>query len=110
MYPWTKSHNSSVLAPKAEIMQRNYMRRLETYNFSKFSYHSYCVLILFIYLQSLLALSEWHDYGTEVNTKIEVCRQKMNKNRNQACHNLWDCDKEVTSVEWVRSPNSWLVV
>ncbi|CAD5219122.1 unnamed protein product [Bursaphelenchus okinawaensis] len=89
MYPWTKSFNSSILLTKSQQMEENYKKRIQDYNFSQ---------------------NEWNNYGVEVNEKIEECRQKMNKNRQNACHNLWDCDKKVTHVDWVRVRNSWLVV
>ncbi|CAD5226617.1 unnamed protein product [Bursaphelenchus xylophilus] len=89
MYPWTNAYNSSILMDTAERMEKNFQERISNYTFG---------------------ISEWTNYGFTINEHIEKCRQSMNRNRDHACHNIWDCDKTVTSIDWVRVPNCWLTV
>ncbi|KAI6192859.1 protein of unknown function DUF23 domain-containing protein [Aphelenchoides fujianensis] len=89
MYKWTNATNSDIVKAKAQTMQKNAAQRFKNFKSS---------------------LTEWNNYGLKVNEKIEKCRQAMNKNRRNACHNLFDCDRLITNVRWIRPPNSWMVV
>ncbi|KAI6236391.1 protein of unknown function DUF23 domain-containing protein [Aphelenchoides besseyi] len=89
MYKWTSSTNSSIIKPKAQAMQKASVQRFKNFKSN---------------------ITEWKNYGLKVNEKIEKCRQAMNRNRRNACHNLYDCERVITDVNWIRPENSWLVV
>ena len=55
----------------------------------------------------------WRNYGNSLGLKIEMCRQKQNKERSEQCHNLEYCEAnipEMKEVNWIRSKNSWYFV
>ncbi|KAI6200451.1 protein of unknown function DUF23 domain-containing protein [Aphelenchoides besseyi] len=76
MYKWTNSVNSSIIRPKAQVMQMASVQRFKNFKSN---------------------LTEWRNYGLKVNEKIENCRQAMNRNRQNACHNLRSVVKSETT-------------
>ncbi|KAI6175762.1 protein of unknown function DUF23 domain-containing protein [Aphelenchoides bicaudatus] len=86
MYKWGNATQSTIIQSKAQKMQKLFEARFKNFKSN---------------------ITAWNNYGLEVNEKIEKCRQAMNRNRRNACHNLYDCDHQIKDVKWIRAASSW---